>query len=522
MDDGKKLLLISYSSVPMADRHSAVVTGTVRALARTFETIDVVAIKGDFVSHIERFHGGRLLRVPLSGDSAIERVESFRRAVRRQIDSDSYDAVHLRSPIEGTPICEARADMDAKVVYEAGVFAAYDAADSKAHDEELASVEAQLADAELQCADRADLVIVHSEAALRALRRHGIKTRAEVIHGGVNIDAFDWETTADPQIPTLLCLGRLIPSRDPHGVVEAVRRVLEVMPVRLRWIGEPSAARREAWAAAAVELGVDRAVSFEGSVPADDLPRVIGSSTLCLAPAGPAARFTEWGDLPEGLLEFMACRRTVVAARTPGVEELVRDGTEAMLYSPGDPAGLTSGILFLLRNARHRHLLAKRAYRRVREQFSESSMRRRIAQAYRDLLGHEGPGPGADDEASLDEPDGAGVGPGPAAVEPITAVMEAAEGSRRVRVEGSTRRVQGAAEADEHYDTQPNIHMKDPEPPDDEQPWVLPETTPHAKMPSQTPSPRPKPRHAPELEDTSRFVAPSHDPAPGDDEDLED
>jgi glycosyltransferase involved in cell wall biosynthesis len=520
MDDGKKLLLISYSSVPMADRHSAVVTGAVRALARLFETIDVVAIKGDFVSHIERFHGGRLLRVPLSGDSAIERVESFRRAVRRQIDSDSYDVVHVRSPIEGTPICDARAEMDSKVVYEAGVFAAFDASESKAHDDEIASVEAQFGDAELRCADRADLVIVHSEAALRALRQRGIKTRAEVIHGGVNIDAFDWETTEVPQIPTILCLGRLLPSRDPLVVIEAVRRVLEVMPVRLRWIGDPSTERREAYAAIAVELGVDRAVSFEGSVTADDLPRLVGASTICLAPAGPDARFTEWGDLPEGLLEFMACRRTVVAARTAGVEELVRDGTEAMLYAPGDPAGLTSGILFLLRNARHRQLLAKRAYRRVREQFSESSMRRRIAQAYRDLLGIQGPGPGAGDDASLDEPAGASGG-GSAAVEPITAVMEAAaEGSRRVRVEGSTRRVQGASEIDEHYDTQPNIHMKESEPPADEQPWVLPETTPHAKLPSETPHPHAKPRQTVEMEDTSRFVALSQDGPPSDDDDM--
>jgi glycosyltransferase involved in cell wall biosynthesis len=520
MDGGKKLLLISYSSVPVADRHSAIVTATVRALARTFETIDVVAIKGDFISHIERFHGGRLLRVPTSGDSAIERCESFRRAVRRQIDSDTYDVVHVRSPIEGVPICDARATNDFKVVYEVGVFAVDDTSESKVHDEELASLESQLGDEDLRCAERADLVIVHSEAALRTLRKRGIKTRAEVISGGVNIDAFDWEMTEDPAIHTLLCLGRLVPSRDPLGVIEAVRRVLEVMPVRLRWIGEPSAARRDAFKEYAVELGVDRAVSLEPPVPADELPRLIGAATVCLAPAAPTPRFVEWGDLPEGLLEFMACRKAVVAARTAGVEEIARDGTEAMLYAPGDPAGLTSGILFMLRNARHRQLLAKRSYRRVREEFCESSMRRRVVHAYGELLGLDGSSLVDGDEAGLPGTDGSNEVSDEIAVESVTAVMEAAEGSRRVRVEGNTRRVQAGTEEDERTDTQPNIRMKDSEASDSGQAWVLPETTPHAKLPSSTPPPRAKHRPTVEVEDTSRFS--THDTAQPDDEDLED
>ncbi len=514
MNSGKKLLLISFSSIPAADRHSSAITVSARALNRVFETIDIVAIKGEYLAHIERFHGCRLLRVPLVGENTLDRAESFRRAVRRQIESDTYDVIHVRSPLEGLPICEGREEKGYRIVYEAGTFAVQDAAGFRLNDKDLGMLETRLIRDEVTCANQADLVIVRSESALHTLRQRGVKAPIELIPNGVNIDIFDWEVAPDSPIPSLLCMGRLAPFRDVSGVMEALRRVLEIMPIRLRWIGEPEAERRELFKSYAVELGIDKAVSFDPPQEMDDLPFLISAATLCLAPVAPVERYVEWGDQPTGLLEFMACQRPVVAARVAGVEEVVRDGTEALLFTPGDPSGLTSGILFLLRNPRHRNLLAKRGYRRVREQYAESAQRRRVLNVYHEMLGLERRAkPQSSEPKGEEAPNRSTVGLESATQEPITSVMQAAaEESRRIRVESDTRRVMGDNLEEERLETQPNFSIKDTNVDLDEgngSAWVIPETTPHLKRPTdvmETPMHHISKPVTVEIDDTSKIV----------------
>lgn len=476
MDGEKKLLLISFSLIPNADQHTAKVTGTVRALNRLFEAIDIISIKGEYLAHIERYHASRLLRVPLVGDDGGERGESFRRAVRRQIDSENYDVVHIRSPLEGLPIIEAKQEKGYRVVYEAGNFAFQDAAPHVGDEESLKILEQQLRRDEITCATEADLVVAHSKAAKKALRARGVSRPIEVISAGVNIDVFDWEYALEPTVPTLLCLGRLEPWRDVKGVLEALRRVLEVTPVCLQWVGEAEPEQREEARRIAVDLGVEHDVSFEPPPDLADLPPIISAATICLAPMTPAERFVEWGDLPPSFLELMACQRPVVAARTPGVEEVVRDGTEALLYTPGDPSGLTSSILFLLRNKRHQRLLAKRGYRRVREHHSESAQRRQILQAYRELLGlAQGYDLSRGDLAKDSQhpsvvPDAATVDG-----EPVTAVMHTARESESVRIESDTAQFNSAS-SEVPFDTQPSIVVDES---NDEASWSVDETSPH-------------------------------------------
>lgn len=512
MDAGKKLLLISFSSIPTLDQHSATVTSVVRALGRLFEQIDVVALKGEFLAHIERYYTSRLLRVPLVGDTVVERTDSFRRAVRRQIESETYDVVHVRSPLEGIPIWKGRPDKGYLIVYEASTFSVLDSIDTELHDEELLALDAQMVQDEVRCAEHADLVVVHSEAGRQTLRARGVSTPIELVPRGVNIDVFDWEASPRPEVPTALCLGRLGSWRDVPTVLEATRRVLEIVPLRLRWVGEPNAKRREAFNTYAAELGIDHAVSFEAAPEAEEVPQLLSAVTLGIAPAAPTERYLEWGDQPTGLLEYMACRLPVIAARVPGVEEIVRDGTEALLYPPGDADSLTSAVLFLIRNSRHRDLLAKRGYRRVREQFCESSTRRLTLSVYRDLLGLTGEGGAGTDLPAESTASTATDDLLDAAQEPITAVMEVAEESRRVRVGGDTSRVQGLPQEEEHYDTQPHIDMKNAQieevPEDDNTAWVLPETTPHAERPADLESVPPQPPSVTvEIEDTSRIVS---------------
>jgi hypothetical protein len=166
----------------------------------------------------------------------------------------------------------------------------------------------------------------------------------------------------------------------------------------------------------------------------------------------------------------MACQRPVIAARGSGVEEVLRDGTEALLYSPGDAASLASSIIFLLRNPKQRRLLAKRGYRRVREQYCESSQRRLVLQAYRELLGIAHKFSDTPIELTRDSTPPVAL---PESIsqsdEPVTAVMHAAEANGSVRINPDTAQIHGPI--DEPCDTQPSIIIDQHDQPPQEEIW---------------------------------------------------
>ena len=70
-------------------------------------------------------------------------------------------------------------------------------------------------------------------------------------------------------------------------------------------------------------FGLREVVEVRGE-PAN-IAGVIAGADVCIAPASEAPRFQVLGDLPQPLLEYLACHRPVVAAGVPGVAEILRD-----------------------------------------------------------------------------------------------------------------------------------------------------------------------------------------------------
>ena len=97
---------------------------------------------------------------------------------------------------------------------------------------------------------------------------------------------------------------------------------------------------------------------------------------MCLAPASEAPRFQSLGDLPQPLLEYLACHRPVIAAGVPGVADVVRDEREGLLYPPGDETAFADAILMMLRDVGLRERCVDAGSKRVREIFSSGARRR--------------------------------------------------------------------------------------------------------------------------------------------------
>jgi hypothetical protein len=129
-------------------------------------------------------------------------------------------------------------------------------------------------------------------------------------------------------------------------------------------------------------FGLERLVSVRGEPRAVALPSLIAACDLAVVTASTTPRFQELGDLPEPLLEYLACRRPVVAAGVPAVSEVVRDEEEGLIYLPGDEISLADAIVSVSTDAELRAHLVEGAYARVRARFSGAARRRRLAEVY--------------------------------------------------------------------------------------------------------------------------------------------
>jgi phosphatidylinositol alpha-1,6-mannosyltransferase len=96
------------------------------------------------------------------------------------------------------------------------------------------------------------------------------------------------------------------------------------------------------------EAGVRHAVEFLGFVPDDELPSLYNAADLYVG----ASRLHDL--LAEGfgiaLVEASASGVAVVAGRSGGVPDAVRDGETGILVDPEDPAAVAAGITRLLRD----------------------------------------------------------------------------------------------------------------------------------------------------------------------------
>jgi len=369
----RRVLVAAFCVVPSATLDGMSVLATIRALHRHY-AIDVVSVRTENQPHVERMLRARILRVPLAGGSEAERMDSFRRAVRRQIEGEQYDVVHVRGPLEGLPVCELRDAKNFKIVYEFATFPAT----------EGAAAEAARRD-EMVCLSTADLVIAGSEAARAHLYQRGVGERVAVIPRGIDVDLFDWDFSRPSPVPVLAALGPFPKSRDVGSLLQAIAIVLREHPVRLRLLGESDPARAEALAEKVQTLDLGASVEITGTVDLDDVPAAIASADVGIGCAGPVERYLRAGDWVPGVLEFMACRRPVVAARVPAIRDVFADRRELLLYEPGDPESLAEAILTLLRSSTRRDALAQAGYRRVREDFPASATRRRLLGVYKTI-----------------------------------------------------------------------------------------------------------------------------------------
>lgn len=169
----------------------------------------------------------------------------------------------------------------------------------------------------------------------------------------------------------ILCPGRLHPTKGQDVLIRALPAILrELDHVEVVFAGGGS--QQTALEKQAAELGVSGWVQFVGAVERNRLLRAMAEASVVVVPS----RSEAFGLVN---IEAMAMGTPVVASRTGGIPEIVRDGVDGLLFEPGNAEELARCVVRLLKDDRLRNEMGHNARQRFLEQFESSRVARRQA-----------------------------------------------------------------------------------------------------------------------------------------------
>ena len=225
-------------------------------------------------------------------------------------------------------------------------------------------------------------VIVQNDedsAAIAALRPSAA-ARIVVIRGsGVDLDHFS--PLPEPPAPpvTAAYVGRMIAIKGVATLVEAQQRLWrEGVALRLLLVGAPDPANPTSFDAPQLQAW-DRLPGVSWCGHRDDVREIWAAAHIAVL-----ASFGGEG-VPKTLLEAAAIGRAMVATDVPGTRDIARQGVNAILVPPGDPAVLAAALKQLADETEHRHDFAQASHALVAAQFSEAAVITATVALYRSL-----------------------------------------------------------------------------------------------------------------------------------------
>lgn len=377
------MLLTGFCAVPGPGRAGVQLRHVIRALMQE-HSVDVLVVREGDQSYVERYGNVRILRVPV-GDGAAGaaseptvQIQSYQRALKRQLEGADYEIVHCRDSWAGLVVLEAKRHLGYSIIY--------DVTRSPLGEATLdPRLYAEYTRHEQACTRAADIVFVPTLAARQALTTvaNGTVVLAPL---GVDVDRFDWDEPPTNAAPRVLYAGSIEPSRGVRVLIRAMQAIGREVDAKLVLAGPAASPRFETALRDSIrELGISDKVERLGPVEHEQVPALIAAATVCVIPAALDLVPNPMVGFPSKLLEYMACRRAIVAPKRETVSMVVRDNQEALLFEPGDPADLARCVLRLLAEPALRERLATAAYERVRREFTASAVRRSVRAAYADL-----------------------------------------------------------------------------------------------------------------------------------------
>jgi len=238
---------------------------------------------------------------------------------------------------------------------------------------------------ELTIINHADCVITVGECLRDELinRFNICPEKIKVIPNGVDTNVFRPDIENSKKVLTkyklpenyALFVGRLVEQKGLHYLLRAINGTK--IPVVIVGSGSLLPYLRRL----CFNLGISKQVYFIGSVPLHELRKIYSLARLFVLPSVAEG-------FPVGLvgLEAMASGLPLIVPRIKGVESIVHEGYNGVLFNVGDIKSLRDKLIWLFENEDVAKIMGRRSRIIAKRKFSWTSIAKKTLQLYDDLI----------------------------------------------------------------------------------------------------------------------------------------
>jgi glycosyltransferase involved in cell wall biosynthesis len=221
----------------------------------------------------------------------------------------------------------------------------------------------------------ASRVVTNSEATARYVADHNrlVTPKVQIIINGMDLPAHPF-ALCDSECKRIVVVGRLSPRKGQDIAIRATAKLLEAgHDVELELVG--GAFRGYEWykeelVLCADRLGISERVTFAGFI--SPVWPAYARATFVAVPS----RVEPFGNVA---VEALAAGRPVVAARTGGLPEIIREGETGLLFEPDDSDAMAHALKRLLDDDALASQLARVGVRVASASFTHERYQREIA-----------------------------------------------------------------------------------------------------------------------------------------------
>ncbi|MCY3410457.1 MAG: glycosyltransferase family 4 protein [Candidatus Heimdallarchaeota archaeon] len=296
-----------------------------------------------------------------------------------EMNLQKYDIIHARSPWAGVIIANKRDQYGFKYIYEWNGLPSMELAYTnpkyaRSNNKSLR----KLAQNELFCALKADLIIVVTEIAKEYLIRKGIKAeKIRILRNGVNpsvfypkvvskerrIELYDHELHPFNGDEIILgYIGALQPWQGLISLIQGLEAIIDAFPhLKLVVAGKGKHSWRKYLRNVVKEKGIrEHLVLLKETKDLKNIPELINSFDFCIAPFERTGRNTEMGANPIKLYEYAACGKNIIVTDLPISREIFKEGEVFFIPTPEDEEFITS-VIHAIQSGENRGNLAMKS-----------------------------------------------------------------------------------------------------------------------------------------------------------------
>ena len=384
-----KVLYTAFDIVPSPKGASTHILHNIRGLVNSQFDVHLLTPNDGLLSPEDTIEGANVTRIPQDlTQNFLERATHFGRAVMNHLLLHNYyQLVHYRNVWDGLFIAQNKKQLGYRTLFEVNGLPSIEL---KYHYPGIDSnLIAKIKEQEVATLHLSDAIICPSNVTREYIASLGLNRKlVTVIPNGVSPSDFPPSPlpSREERVPVLLYIGTLADWQGLEVVIKALPTILEQQQVRLQIVGRGRSRQRKLLAKQIRKLGIEDHVLVKSAVPHHEIPALIESADICVAPLGLNDRNVTQGACPIKVLEYMASSRPLIASNMPIVRELVREDVDALLFSPNDPEDLARQVLALLNDIELSKRLAESASKRALTKFTWHESQKKLVKVYEKLL----------------------------------------------------------------------------------------------------------------------------------------